>query len=64
MCQAMAQLLAANILSRQHRPVVVVTDLKEDWRLLWVDKATIMVGTCSGSAAAVAIIQTLLAQVG
>lgn len=64
MCQAMGQLLAANILSRQHRPVVVVTDLKEDWRLLWVDKATIVMGSCSGSAAAVAIIQALVAQVG
>lgn len=64
MFQAMGQLLAANILSRKHRPVVVVTDLKDDWRLLWMDKATITTASCPGAAAAVAIIKAMVAQVG
>lgn len=60
----LGKLLAANIISRELRPLVVVTDLNEEWRLLWVDKATIMLGSCPGSAVAMAIIQALVAEVG
>lgn len=64
MCQAMGRLLAANILSCQNRPVLVATDLNEEWHLLWVDKATIMIGACPGPVVAVPVIHALVAQVG
>lgn len=63
-CQGMCQLLLANILSRGLGPVVVVTDLVDEWQLLWMDGNNIMSNAFSGRGIAVDSIRALVKQVG
>lgn len=58
--QACAQLLLANILSQSHKPVVVLTDLRDVWQLLWLDKTTIWIAHWDSRAEAIATIDLLI----
>ena len=43
---------------------VVLTDLNDDWRLMWIDGFSVGMGKCSCRAQAVALIKSLVQQVG
>ena len=43
---------------------VVLTDLNDNWRLMWIDGSSVRMGKCSSRAQAVALISLLVQQVG
>jgi hypothetical protein len=43
---------------------VVLTDLNDDWRLMWIDGLSVRMGKCNCRAQAVALIKSLVQQVG
>ena len=43
---------------------VVLTDLNDDWRLMWIDGSSVRMGKCRSRAQAVAFISLLVQQVG
>ncbi len=49
--QAVCQLVLANMLSRKLKPVVVLTDLQDQWFLYWMDGSNVKVAFCSRGAA-------------
>lgn len=55
--QAVCELVVASILSTQWKPVVVLTDLMEDWQLFWMNGATVKHMRCPSRAAAVVVIK-------
>jgi hypothetical protein len=59
--QAMGQLLLANVHSPDWRPVVIVTDLREYWSLLWMDGLEIKVGRFESPGAAFVVVDSLIA---
>jgi hypothetical protein len=55
--QAVCELVVASILSTQWKPVVVLTDLIEDWQLFWLNGATVKHVRCPSRATAVVVIK-------
>ena len=53
--QGMCELLLANWLSTCHRPVVVLTDLRDKWILLWLDGLSVCTGGWESRAAGMCI---------
>jgi hypothetical protein len=43
---------------------VVLTDLREDWRLLWMNGSSIEFAKCNNARIAMAVISSLVKQVG
>jgi hypothetical protein len=54
--QAACQLVLAS-LSSDFRPIVVLSDLRDDWRIFWLDQRTMWVGKLAGRGAALSVIQ-------
>lgn len=59
--QAYAHLLLANVHAPRFRPVVVVTDLIDDWTIHWLDRRRICTFACPDRGTALAIIDCLIA---
>lgn len=62
LCQALAQVLTANILSSSLRPFGVLTDLNDDWLVIYMDSTVIYVIKPPDRRAAVALIEVLLSE--
>lgn len=60
--QALCQLVLANLVCGELKPVVVLTDLQESWRLLWMAGSTAKVASFTSSAAALAAIDGCIVQ--
>lgn len=58
--QAMVQLLVANIHTPSHQPVMVHTDLRDEWHILWMDGPTIWTYTPATRFEAVAMVEDIL----
>lgn len=56
------QLLLANIHSSDEKPVVVHTDLRDEWHIYWLDGSTVWVHTPKSRFVAVALIEDLLSK--
>ncbi len=56
--QAAAQVVLANVLSTDLRPVVVLTDLQKHWQLLWINGSDLMSGIFDNRNDALASIAT------
>jgi hypothetical protein len=62
--QAICQLVVANLLSPTLKPVVVHTDLRHVWRLLWLDGTDVHVDACDSRATVLHLIHGLIKQWG
>lgn len=60
MYQAMVQLLVANIHSPSHQPVMLHTDLRDEWHILWMDGNILWTYTPATRFEAVAIVEDVL----
>lgn len=60
MCRAMVQLLLANIHTPSHHPVMVHTDLCDEWHILWMDGNTMWRYTPATRFEAVAMVEDIL----
>lgn len=60
--QAACQVVLANMLSPDHRPVVVLTDLQDHWQLHWLNGSDLMSGYCENRSDALAIIAACVSQ--
>lgn len=58
--QAMAQLLVANMHAPTKKPVVVLTDLRDDWHIYWMDGNKLYTYTPESRFVAVAAIEDIL----
>ncbi|KAK9810832.1 hypothetical protein WJX73_010692 [Symbiochloris irregularis] len=61
--QAKVTLLCSNIHSPKTKPVVVLTDLSDEWVLLWLNERTIFLAPFQGRSHAVGYLENLLATV-
>lgn len=60
--EAAAQLVLANHHAPKLRPVVVLTDLRDSWRLLWLDGRAVVVTVCSSRGEALWMIEGCVQQ--
>ncbi|KAG2445741.1 hypothetical protein HXX76_000347 [Chlamydomonas incerta] len=58
--QLITELLAANIRSPLFKPIAVMTDLGDNWRLAWIDQKQVKVYICTGRPEAVGILRAFL----
>lgn len=60
--KAATELVVANLKSPALKPVVVLTDLGDVWRLLWLEEGKLMVGECISRVQAVAVVRGCIQQ--
>lgn len=62
-CQAAGELLCATIRSPAYKPFAVLSDLRETWILLWLDRNSVLTFGAPSRSCAIGIIRSLLEKV-